>query len=98
MPLTEQPMRRLRSITRFVSGQCVRPSVTVFAYKYANFSVRLNSSSVLWCAGNVSTRQHSSYDSSDCSKHGVPPRTLSFISLAHTYLMSLSLRGSHMRP
>ena len=87
-PLTEHPMRRLRSITRFVSGQCVMRSVTVFAYRYANFSVRLYSSSDAWRAGNVSTRQHSSYDSSDCSRHGFPPFTF----------MSLKLGGSHMRP
>jgi hypothetical protein len=60
MPLMLQPMRRLRSITRLVTGQCVRPSVTVFAYKYAYLSVFWKSSYESWLLGNVSTRQQSS--------------------------------------
>ncbi len=39
-PDTEQPMRRFRSITRFDSGQCVIPSVTVLAYRYANLQAQ----------------------------------------------------------
>ena len=35
----EVPMRRLRSMTRFVSGQCVAPRVTVLAYRWAALRV-----------------------------------------------------------
>ena len=92
-------MRRLRSITRFVSGQCVMRSVTVFAYRYANFSVRRYSFSVACFAGNVSTRQHSSYDSSDCSRHGFPPFTRrSFQFTPSAMRPYFCMFSSHARP
>ena len=40
-PLTLQPILLFLNITLLVSDQCVLPSVTVFAYRYAYFSVRL---------------------------------------------------------
>ena len=99
IPLTEQPIRRLRNITRLVSGQWVIRSVTVLAYKYANFSVLKYSSKLLWRAGNVSTRQHNSYDSNDCSRQGLPPFTRRSFQLGPSSIRpNFCIFSSHARP
>jgi hypothetical protein len=69
----DTPMRRLRAMMALEAAHCVWPSVTVLAYCVASARVSAKSVRVVWLCGNVSTRQHSSLDSSVCSKHGLPP-------------------------